>query len=117
MSAEDERPRKPPARTQQQRLVALAQANRVRIARAELKREISAGSVRLSDVILSPPDYVETAKVFELLLTMPQVGPAKAHRILNGCVIAERKTIGGLSERQRRVLIALLDGTGWPGRS
>jgi hypothetical protein len=81
----------------------------VRTARADLKRAITAGRAQLSEVILSPPDYVETAKVIELLLTLPHVGPTKAHRILNRCTIAENKTVGGLSERQRQALIALLD--------
>ena len=59
-------------------------------------------------LLLDPPDYVLTAKVFDMLLAVPKYGRVKANRILNMCRISPSKTIGGLSERQRAELVAQL---------
>jgi len=59
-------------------------------------------------LLLDPPEYVETAKVFDMLLAVPKYGRVKTNRILNMCRISPSKTIGGLSERQRAELVAQL---------
>lgn len=94
-----------PARSPQQRLLALARANEVRMARAHLKREIAAGSIAFAQVLADPPACARTAKVGDLLLSVPGIGPAKTDRALAHCRIANAKTIGGLSNRQRAALI------------
>jgi len=62
----------------------------------------------IHELLDHPPDYVETAKVFDMLLAVPKYGRVKTNRILNQCRISPSKTIGGLSERQRTELISLL---------
>ena len=84
---------------------ALRHANEIRIRRAGLKRELASGRVRIEDIIAHPPEFARTAKVYELLLALPKVGPAKAARSLSQCRIAPSKTVGGLSDRQRQELI------------
>jgi hypothetical protein len=96
-----------PGRTLDQRLRALRQANEIRIGRARLKRELAAGRARIDDVIARPPEFAKTAKVYDLLLALPKVGPAKAARALSQCRIAPSKTVAGLTERQRHALIGL----------
>ena len=59
-------------------------------------------------LLLDPPDWVETAKVFDLLLAVPKYGRVKVNRILTHCRISPSKTIGGLSERQRNELVSYL---------
>jgi len=59
-------------------------------------------------VIESPPDYVLTAKVFDMIVAAPKYGKVKATRLLNQCRISQGKTLGGLSERQRGELVELL---------
>jgi hypothetical protein len=86
---------------------ALRHANEIRIGRARLKRELASGRVRIDEVIDRPPEVAKTAKVYDLLLALPRVGPAKASRSLSQCRIAPSKTVGGLSERQRLELIGL----------
>ena len=86
---------------------ALQRANEIRIGRARLKRELASGRVRIGEVIDRPPEVATTAKVYDLLLALPSVGPAKASRSLSQCRIAPSKTFGGLSERQRLELIGL----------
>jgi hypothetical protein len=97
-----------PAKTLDQRLRALRQANEIRASRAALKRQLASGRVRIEDVLAQPPDCARTAKVNALLLALPKIGPARAARVLSQCRIAPSKTVGGLSERQRGELIRLL---------
>ncbi len=87
---------------------ALARANQIRIKRAQLKRDLKAGRLSIHSLLLNPPEYVETAKVFDMLLAVPKYGRVKVNKILAHCRIAPSKTIGGLSERQRSELISLL---------
>jgi hypothetical protein len=96
-----------PGRTLEQRLRALRNANEIRSGRARLKKELAAGRVRIEEVLARPPDCVQTAKVYDLLLALPRVGPARATRTLSCCRIAPSKTVGGLTERQRGELIGL----------
>jgi hypothetical protein len=51
---------------------------------------------------------VQTAKVADLLLAVPKHGPVKVDKLLSRCRIAPAKTVGGLSQRQREALAALL---------
>jgi len=97
-----------PGRSPEQRLRALAKANEVRLARAQLKREVATGRLALARVVADPPTCAQTAKVRELLLVVPRIGPARADRVLARCRIAYAKTVGGLSDRQRAELVALL---------
>ena len=46
---------------------ALSRANHIRVRRAQLKRDLKAGRVRIGDVIADPPDEVLTAKVYDML--------------------------------------------------
>jgi hypothetical protein len=91
-----------------QRMDALQRANEIRVRRAELKRAIKAGRVALADVLLSPPDYAETAKVFDLLLAAPRFGRVRANKLLVQARISPSKTVGGLSSRQREELVRLI---------
>jgi hypothetical protein len=89
-------------------LRALAKANEVRVERARLKRAVAAGRIQLARVVADPPACAQTAKVRELLLAVPRIGPARADRLLARCRIAHAKTLAGLSERQRGELVELL---------
>ena len=55
-----------------------------------------------------PAEWLDSAKVFDIILAVPKYGRVKVNRILNQCRISPSKTIGGLSERQRAELVALL---------
>jgi hypothetical protein len=96
-----------PARSLDQRMEALKRANDIRVRRAKLKKDLKDGSVQIDGVLLDPPEYVETAKVFDILMAVPKFGRVKAARFLNQCRISQSKTVGGLSERQRAELVAL----------
>lgn len=97
-----------PERTTDQRMQALAKANNIRTRRAKLKRDLKAGKARIDELLLDPPDYLLSAKAFDVVVSVPKYGRIKANKVLTQCRIAPSKTIGGLSERQRRELVALL---------
>jgi S13-like H2TH domain len=95
-------------RTLERRMTALRQANEVRSARAKLKQELRQGKVRLEEILASQPDYLSSAEVVDLLVSVPKIGPVRAARLLNTARVSESKTVGGLSDRQRASLIELL---------
>jgi hypothetical protein len=87
---------------------ALQRANEIRSRRAGLKRDLKAGRQPIDELLLAPPAYLETAKVFDLLLAAPKYGRVKVNKILTRCKISPGKTVGGLTERQQRELVAVL---------
>jgi hypothetical protein len=97
-----------PERTHAQRLRALRRANEIRSRRAKLKRDLKASKVKVEVILRDPPDYVLSAKAFDMILAVPKYGRVKANKILTQCRISPSKTIGGLSARQRAELVAQL---------
>jgi hypothetical protein len=97
-----------PERSLNQRMDALQRANEIRTRRAQLKRDLKGGRVSIHTLLLDPPEFLETAKVFDMLLAVPKYGRVKANKVLGTCRISPSKTIGGLSERQRNELVSLL---------
>jgi hypothetical protein len=98
-----------PLRSLDQRMEALKRANDIRVKRAKLKKDLKDGRVRVETILRNPPDYVETAKVFDILMAVPKFGRVKAARFLNQARISQAKTVGGLSERQRAELVGLFN--------
>jgi hypothetical protein len=97
-----------PERSLTQRLDALDKANVVRSRRAQLKRDLKSGRASIHTLLLEPPEYIHTAKVFDMLLAVPKYGRVKVNKVLTQCRISPSKTIGGLSQRQRDELVKLL---------
>ena len=97
-------------RSLKQRRRALQRANEIRSRRAELKRRMKAGTQPVVPLIVDPPDYLATAKVWDVLIAVPKWGRVKVNRLLMVHRISPSKTVGGLSERQRRALASALGG-------
>lgn len=89
-----------------QHLRALRQANEIRLARAELKRQIRKGIADVVDVFRDPPDFVASARVSEIIEAMDRWGPRRTTKFLGEQAINYNRTLGTLTERQR---IALAD--------
>jgi hypothetical protein len=98
-----------PVRSLDQRMEALTRANHIRVRRAQLKKDLKDGRAQIEEILLDPPEWVSTAKVFDMLMAVPKFGRVKAARMLNQCRISQSKTVGGLSERQRTELVALFN--------
>ena len=99
-----------PTRSLDQRMEALNRANQIRVRRAQLKRELKQGQVSIDAILADPPEYVLTAKVYDMLVAVPRLGRVKVGRLLTQCRISPAKTVGGLSERQRGELLELFRG-------
>src|SRR5579862_6513499 len=108
LASELTKPTVAPERSYVQRMEALQRANDIRSRRAQLKRDLKAGRQPIDELLRHPPEYLETAKVFDLLLAVPKYGRVKVNKILSQCKVSPSKTVGGLSERQRGELVALM---------
>lgn len=95
-----------------QRLRALAYANRVRAARAELKRAICSGEMTVAAVLRECPDHVRTWTLGELLMAQHRWGQRRMLKLLQRTGLNPTKEIGTLTERQRALLTELLDVAG-----
>lgn len=91
-----------------QHLRALEQANRVRLARAELKRRVAAQATTVADVVLDCPWEAESMALSDLLMSQRRWGRARCRRVLLSLGLPENKQIGTLTDRQRRALAATL---------
>ena len=93
-----------------QHMRALAQANRVRLARAELKRQVAEGELTVGDVVLSCPWEAESMAISDLLMSQHRWGRTRCRRFLSSIPMSETKTIGSMTVRQRNALAAMLGG-------
>ena len=98
-----------PRRQAPQHMQALAHANRVRLARAALKRSINCGDVNAADVIRECPWETESMTLAELLTSQRRWGRTRARKFLLALAISENKRLGTLTERQRHLVSHELD--------
>ena len=84
-----------PPRSLDQRMEALKRANDVRVRRAKLKKDLKDGRVQIESILDAPPEYVSTAKVFDMLMAVPKFGRVKAARFLNTAGSASRRPSAG----------------------
>ena len=83
---------------------ALERANQVRLARAELKRRVADGEVDVAEVILECPWEAQSMAVSDLLMSQRRWGQTRCRKFLAQIPISEKKTVGSITERQRRQL-------------
>jgi hypothetical protein len=93
----------------QQHMRALERANQVRFARAALKRRVATGEIEAADVILDCPWEVQSMSVADLLMSQRLWGQIRCRTILARLPMTEQKTVGSMTDRQRRVLAAILN--------
>ena len=87
-----------------QHLRALETANRVRLARAELKRSIARGDQDAAEVVRSCPWETESMSLAELLTSQRRWGRTRARKFLFSLALNENKRLGTLTDRQRLML-------------
>jgi len=92
-----------------QHMRALAEANRVRLARADLKRGVAAGKREAAQVVRSCPWEATTMTVGELLRSQRRWGRARVRKFLLGLALNENRELGRLTERQSLVLALALE--------
>lgn len=88
---------------------ALARANRIRLRRAERKREIARGELTVVQVLERPLEEMESIPLIELLTSQRRWGKTRARKLLWACGgMAENKKLGSCTPRQRALLASLL---------
>jgi hypothetical protein len=87
---------------------ALERANAVRLARAELKRKVALDLLDVATVVLNCPWEAESMAVADLLMSQRRWGQTRCRKFLAQIPMSERKTIGSMTDRQRRTLAAML---------
>ena len=93
-----------------QHMRALDRANRVRLARAELKRDIADGSRTVAEVVTESPWESESMAIADLLMSQHRWGRTRCRRFLAAVPMSETKTVGSMTDRQRTQLAARLNG-------
>ena len=97
------------SRDTSQCMQALARANQVRLARAALKRDVSAGRREVIEVVLGSPWEADSMSLSELLCSQRRWGRARSRKLLSSIALSEGKRVGTLTDRQRRILVAALE--------
>ena len=93
---------------------ALERANQVRLARADLKRRVAVGEVGVAEVIMDCPWEAESMAIGDLLMSQRRWGQTRCRKFLAQVPMSEKKTIGSMTDRQRRTLAEMLSA---PSRS
>jgi hypothetical protein len=88
---------------------ALEHANRVRLARADLKRQIARGDIEAAQVIRNCPWETESMTLAELLTSQRRWGRTRSRKFLLALALSENKRLGTLTERQRQLLSTELE--------
>lgn len=90
---------------------ALVKANRIRLARAEVKRGLVSGKLSIGEVVLNPKEETENWDLFSALICQRRWGRTRARRFLTSMRISEQRTIGTLTERQRGLIAGFMAGS------
>lgn len=98
-----------------QHITALQEANRIRLGRAGLKREIQAlpqrqGHDMAAAVLMAPPDFLLTALVVDVLCWPTRMGHVRAEKMLRSACVGVTRKVGDITDRQRRDLGRCLRG-------
>ena len=88
---------------------ALQRANEVRLARAGLKRRVASGELAVAEVLLGTYWEAENMTVSDLLMSQRRWGHTRCRKLLMQIPVGENKTVGSMTERQRRALAQLLE--------
>ena len=91
-----------------QHLRALERANRIRLARAALKRSVASGDTGVTDVIAECPWQAESMTLSELLRSQSRWGRTRTRKLLSSVSLNDNKRLDTLTERQRALLVSRL---------
>lgn len=87
---------------------ALERANKVRLARADLKRKVATGETGVAEIVLECPWEAESMTVADLLMSQRRWGISRCRKFLAQIPMSETKTVGTMTDRQRRTLASML---------
>jgi hypothetical protein len=85
-----------------QHMDALAEANRVRLARVALGREVADGTVTVAEILDRCPWEAAGMSIFNLLRRQRHWGPYRTRRLLAELRIDESRRVDDLTEGERK---------------
>ena len=88
---------------------ALARANEVRLARAGLKRRVASGEITVAEILLGNHWEAENMTISDLMMSQRRWGHTRCRKLLMQVPVGENKTVGSMTERQRRALATMLE--------
>lgn len=102
--------------TLDQRMAALDSGNRIRVRRAEVRREIASLPLvesrrRAAEVLVDPEPACEGMTAWHLLICCRRMGPKKVTSILVRAGVPQHKRLSEMTDRQRDRLRALVAST------
>lgn len=102
----------PPPLSDEQRRAALEKAAEARRVRAELKADLRAGTLTLTDVFARAEEekVVADTKILAVLESLPNIGKVRSRRTLAELRISERQRVRGVGENQREKLVERFEG-------
>ena len=100
-----------------QYMQALQRANEVRLARAGLKRRVASGELGVAEVLLGAYWEAENMTISDLLMSQRRWGHTRCRKLLMQVPVSENKTVGSMTERQKRALAQLLEYPARPAQS
>lgn len=92
-----------------QHIEALEHANRVRLARAALKRAVRTRDIEAHEVVRGCPWEAATMTVSELLRSQSRWGRTRTRKFLLPLAVSENRQLGRLTLRQREMLAGALE--------
>jgi hypothetical protein len=104
----------PPPLSDEQRRAALEKAAEARRIRAQLKADLQAGTLSLTDVFARGEDdkVVADTKILVVLESLPNIGKVRSRRTLAELQVSERQRVRGVGVDQRRRLVERFEGDG-----
>jgi len=102
-----------PPLTIEQRAAALAKAAAARSARAEVRSELKAGRLTLTELFrrAGADERLASMRVTALLDALPGYGRCRAAELRSDLGIAESRRLRGIGPNQRAALLARVDGS------
>ncbi len=85
-----------------QHMKALAEANEVRLGRAELKRQLKAGAISLAEAMEHP--WTSSMHLHDLLEAQAGWGKRRTQKVLSHTSISATRRVGNLTSGERRRL-------------
>jgi hypothetical protein len=92
-----------------QHIQALEHANKVRLARAALKRSVRSGDMPAAEIVRACPWEAETMSVSELLRSQTRWGRQRTRKFLVPLAVNENRPLGRLTLRQREAVAGALE--------
>ncbi len=95
-----------PKLTEEQRKVALEKAAKIRKERAEIKKKLKMGQLKVKDLLdKSEDEVVGKMSVKSVIESIPGIGKLRASKLMQELGISESRKIRGLGANQKKALL------------